>query len=72
MTSRRQIRLGTLFVLLLPLTQACSALQTPIAATDFCAIAKVIQFSRLNDTLETIAAVKEHNAVYETLCLKAP
>jgi len=72
MTFRRQIRLGTLFVLLLPLILACSAPQTPIAVTDFCAIAKVIQFSRLNDTLETIAAVKEHNAVYETLCQKAP
>ena len=72
MTFRRQIRLGTLFVLLLPLTQACSALQTPTAGTDFCAIAKVIQFSRLNDTLETIAAVKEHNAVYHTLCTKTP
>ena len=72
MTFRRQIRLGTLFVLLLPLIQACSALQTTTAGTDFCAIAKVIQFSRLNDTLETIAAVKEHNAVYETLCQKAP
>jgi len=59
-------------VLLLPLTQACSALQTPTAVTDFCAVAKVIQFSRLSDTLETIAAVKEHNAVYETLCTKAP
>ena len=59
-------------MLLLPLTQACSALQTPIAVTDFCAVAKVIQFSRLSDTLETIAAVKEHNAVYETLCTKAP
>ena len=59
-------------MLLLPLTQACSAPQIPIAGTDFCAVAKVIQFSRLNDTLETIAAVKEHNAVYETLCQKAP
>ena len=72
MTFRRQIRLGTLFVLLLPLTLACSAPQTTIAVTDFCAIAKVIQFSRLNDTLETIAAVKEHNAVYHTLCTKTP
>lgn len=72
MTYRRQIWLGTLFALLLPLTLACSALQTPIAGTDFCAVAKVIQFSRLHDTLETIAAVKAHNAVYHTLCPKAP
>lgn len=72
MTFRRQIRLGTLFAMLLPLIQACSAPQTQIAGTEFCAVAKVIQFSRLNDTLETIAAVKEHNAVYHTLCPKAP
>lgn len=71
MTYRRQIRLGTLFGLLLPLIQACCGPQTPIAGTEFCAVAKVIQFSRLNDTLETIAAVKEHNAVYHTLCPKA-
>ena len=58
--------------LLLPLIQACSAHQTQTAETDFCAIAKVIQFSRLHDTLETIQAVKEHNAVYHTLCQKTP
>jgi len=68
----RQIRLGMLCGLLLPLIQACCGPQTPIAGTDFCAVAKVIQFSRLHDTLETIEAVKEHNAVYHTLCPKAP
>ena len=73
MTYRRQIRLGTLFVLLLPLILVCCAPQTQIAATDFCAVAKVIPFSRLHDTLETIEAVKEHNAVYHSLCpTKAP
>lgn len=61
-----------LSALLLPLTQACSAPQTQTVGTDFCAIAKVIKFSRLHDTLETIEAVKEHNAVYHTLCSQAP
>jgi len=72
MTYRRQIKLGTLFGLLLPLIQACCAPPTQIAETKFCAVAKVIQFSRLLDTPETIEAVKEHNAVYHSLCPKNP
>ena len=68
MTYRRLIGQGTLFALLLPLIQACCAPQTQTAGTDFCAVAKVIQFSRLKDTLQTIEAVKEHNAVFHTLC----
>jgi hypothetical protein len=48
------------------------ATQTPTPATDgrasFCQIAKVIRFSRLNDTPETIEQIKEHNAVYAKIC----
>jgi hypothetical protein len=62
-------------VLLLPLTQACCAPQTLIQGTNnatFCQIGKVIKFSRLHDTDETIEQVKEHNAVYAKLCSDIP
>jgi len=74
MTYRKQIRLGTLSVLLL-LIQACCGNQTPIQGTNhatFCQIGKVIKFSRLHDTEETIEQVKEHNAVYAKLCSDIP
>lgn len=74
MIYRKQLRLGTLSVLLL-LIQACCGSQTPIQGTNhatFCQIGKVIKFSRLHDTGETIEQVKEHNAVYAKLCLGVP
>lgn len=51
---------------------AC-ANQMPSAGTSgasplFCSEAKPIVFSRLHDTLETIAQVKAHNAVGQKLC----
>jgi len=74
MIYRKQLRLGTLSVLLL-LIQACCGSQTPIQGTNhatFCQIGKVIKFSRLHDTEETIEQVKEHNAVYAKLCSGIP
>lgn len=49
---------------------------TPTAATEpvvdgsvvACSAFGPIGFSRLSDTLETIAAVKAHNAAWEALC----
>lgn len=50
------------------LTSAC-ATQIPTPATsDYCVLAARIQFSRLHDTPETIRAVKDHNAVYDSVC----
>lgn len=65
-------KLGMLFAPLLPLTLAACGLLTPTPATDgdagFCDVAKVITFSRLQDTPETIEQIKEHNAVFAKLC----
>ena len=56
---------------------SCSTLQasgrpTPTAATEVqpvaCTAFAPIMFSRLQDTEETIAAVKQHNATYDALC----
>lgn len=50
--------------------------QTPTAGTDsaaagaasFCQVARIIRFSRLQDTPQTIEQIKEHNAVWHKLC----
>jgi hypothetical protein len=59
-------------LILLPTLTACAALTSTAGIkghASFCDVAKPISFSRLNDTAETIAAVKEHNAVYDELCI---
>lgn len=63
-----------LSALILPLILTSCASLTKIPATSaasFCDIARPIQFSRLHDTAETIAAIKEHNAVYDQMCRPA-
>lgn len=51
---------------------ACATLGTSshgkTEPSSFCLLAKPIRFSARNDTLETIAQVKEHNAVGKKLC----
>lgn len=63
---------GMMFALLLPLIPGACAHLTPTPATDghagFCDVAKVITFSRLHDTPETIEQIKEQNAVFAKLC----
>lgn len=47
-----------------PLTRTVGISTQPAACLEF----RPIQFSRLNDTEQTIAAVKAHNAVWDKLC----
>jgi hypothetical protein len=42
------------------------------AKPDACKVFKKIVFSRLHDTVETIGAVKEHNAALEAYCGPKP
>lgn len=73
MKSGQPTKSVTKFALILPLILISCASPTSTAALDghasFCDIAKVISFDRLHDTAETIAQVKEHNAVYSKLCM---
>jgi hypothetical protein len=60
-------------LILLPTLTACASLTNTAAIkghASFCDVAKPISFSRLRDTAETIAAIKEHNAVHDELCAK--
>lgn len=69
MTFVRSKRLGIVCVGTLLLILAACVTPTQTAVPDSaCLTFKVIQFDRLNDTLETIAQVKEHNAAWRALC----
>lgn len=69
-------QLATLCAMLLLATLTACAPLTPIPEIDghasFCQVAKIIRFSRLNDTPETIEQIKEHNAVFAKLCPVVP
>jgi len=58
--------------LILSLILTSCARQTPTAVPDeqapVCLVMTTISFDRLNDTAETIAQIKEHNAVLAELC----
>ena len=68
---------------MLSLSAACAQVSkpTPVPPTltvateakpDACKVFKAILFSRLHDTVETIGAVKEHNAALEAYCGPKP
>lgn len=63
--SARLCALGSLLIL-----TACATRTTPSPAVidSFCAVAKPIRFSPAHDTLETIAQVKELNAIGVSKC----
>jgi len=49
------------------LLASCATTMVSGGKADFCAVAKAIYWSD-KDTAETVAQVKEHNAVGKTLC----
>lgn len=63
--------------LIAALTASMSACVTPISIPETetrvaCESFRIITFSRQQDTEETIAQVREHNAAYEALCGTQP
>lgn len=68
--------LASVSMTLMPLILAGCALLTPTPEINpslvVCESFRVITYSRLNDTEETIRQIREHNAVYRELCPNSP
>ena len=63
----RPLLLVAVFAVLLLSLMSCSQTSSTVTS-DFCLIAEPIRYSKSKDTAETVAQVREHNAVWKRLC----